>query len=113
MLKRRGESASTCAVMSHEAHRIAVLHQRIFAGDAFVDGDQDFFLPQQLEHVTKPASLPLNNLPNCHRGGEFTCEVPLSIRSLKLSHQCDRNHVACALSVPCRAAWKWPRNLGD
>ena len=58
--------------MSHEAHRIAVLHQRIFAGDAFVDGDQDFFLPQQLEHVTKPASLPLNNLPNCHRAVSYT-----------------------------------------
>lgn len=85
--------------MSHEAHRIAVLHQRIFAGDAFVNGDQDFFLPQQLEHVTKSATLPLNNLANCHRGGELTCEVPLSIRGLKLSHQCNRNHATCVLPV--------------
>ncbi len=85
--------------MSHEAHRIAVLHQRVFAGDAFVDGDQDFFFPQQLEHVTKPASLPLNNLPNCHRGGELTCEVSFSIRGLKLSHQRNRNHATCVLPV--------------
>ena len=85
--------------MSHEAHRIAVLHQRIFAGDAFVDGDQDFFLPQQLEHVTKPASLPLNNLPNCRRGGEFSFEVPLFVRGLTLSLQRNRNHATCVLPV--------------
>jgi len=50
--------------MSYETHGISVLYERIFAGDAFVDRDEHFFLPQQLEHVAKAAALPLNHLPN-------------------------------------------------
>lgn len=98
--------------MSHEAHCVSVLYQRIFTGNAFVDGDQDFFLPQQLKHVPKPAALPLNNLANCYRSGELTGEVPLSIRGLKLSHQCNRNHATYVLpsishSGPLCRAGEW------
>lgn len=98
-LEGRGEPASACAVMSHKAHGVSVLHERILAGDPFVDGDEHLLFSQELQHVAKATALSLNHLSYAERGRDLTSQISLAISRLKLAHQRNRNHVVWILSV--------------
>ena len=72
--------------MSHEAHGVSVLHERILAGNALVDGDQHLLFPQELQHVTKATALSLNHLSNAEWGRDLTSQISLAISRLELAH---------------------------
>jgi hypothetical protein len=57
--------------MTHKPEGIAVLHERIFTGDAFIDRHQDFLLSQQLKQMAETVPLSLNDLPYGHRPGQL------------------------------------------
>src|SRR5262245_53572864 len=62
----RSESTTAESVMPDEPDGIAIMDQRIVAGDFLVDRDQHFFFADQLQQVAKLHALPLNDLPHRH-----------------------------------------------
>jgi hypothetical protein len=72
--------------MADKPQSIAVLHEGILAGNAFIDRHQDFLFPQELKQMAQVVSLSLNDLSDTHRGGKFACQIPLAIGRLELAH---------------------------
>jgi hypothetical protein len=72
--------------MSHKAHGVSVLHERILAGNAFVDGDEHLLFPQELQHVAKATALSLNHLSNAQRGCDLASQISLAVSRLELAH---------------------------
>jgi hypothetical protein len=82
---RGAKSAPAHPIVSDEPNRIPILDKGIFTGNLFIDCHEDFFFSQQLEQMAKLNSLPLNQLPNGDRRGDFAGKIALSITCLQLS----------------------------
>jgi hypothetical protein len=78
--------------MADKPQSVTVLHERVLTGNAFIDRDQDFFLPQELKQMPQGMALSLDNLSHTHRGRQFASQVSLAVGRLKLSHQRDCYH---------------------
>lgn len=88
------EAAAAESVVTDQPDGVAVVNQRVVAGDLFVDRHQDLLLPDQLQQVTQLYALPLNHLPHRDGRGEFDGHIPFSVHRLQLSQQLDRHHVS-------------------
>lgn len=73
--------------MSDEPDGIAIMDQRVVAGDFLVDRDQHFLFPDELQQVAELYALSLNHLPNSHGRDHFAGHIPLAVGCLELSHQ--------------------------
>src|SRR5437016_5689851 len=91
-LHRWTKPGSAHAVMPHQLDRVAVLNQRVLAGDLFIDGHQDFLLANELEEMAQLHALPLDHLADGHGGRYFTGQVPFAFEGLELTHQRNGNH---------------------
>lgn len=93
------QAAPAEPVMADESDRITVMHQRVIAGDFFVDRDQYLFFANELEQVPELYTLALDHLPHRHWRSQFTGDVSLAVGRLELSHKGYGHHIAYQLSV--------------
>lgn len=105
------QACSAKPIMPDEPHGIAVLHHGLFAGNALVHRDQHFFLPQELENGPERPPLPLNQLPDIHRGGNLAGKVTLPFCCLQLPHQGNRYHVRFLIAGALRLGVEGPRRI--
>jgi hypothetical protein len=78
--------------MADKPQRVTVLHEGVLTGNAFIDRDQDLFLPQELKQMPQGVALSLNNLSHAHRSRQLASQVSFAVGRLKLSHQRDCYH---------------------
>ena len=85
--------------MSDETKGVPILDQGILAGDLFIDRDEHFLFPQQLEEMAELHPLPLNQLPHGHGRGKVAGQIAFAVGRLQLSCQHDGDHALWCSSL--------------
>ena len=84
---RGAQSAAAHSIVADETKSVPVLDKGILAGDLFVDSHEDLLFSKQLEQMAELNSLPLYQLPNGYRCGQFAGEIAVPIGGLELPGQ--------------------------